>query len=115
MPIPEFFSAYGEPAFRALESKVLATAACESSAVIATGGGIVTVPGNRYLLEQNCISVHITRPLDELPAYGRPVTAAKGVEQIWNERKDLYDAWSSREYPNIGITETAQAIAADIG
>lgn len=113
MPIPEFFAKYGEPAFRALESKVLAMTARESSAVIATGGGIVTVPGNRYLLEQNCACVFITRPLNELPSYGRPVTAAKGVEQLWKERKELYNDWCVKKYTNIGIMETAQAIAAD--
>ncbi|MBQ4089614.1 MAG: shikimate kinase [Clostridia bacterium] len=113
MPIPEFFAKYGEPAFRALESKVLAMTARESSAVIATGGGIVTVPGNRYLLDQNCACIFITRPLEKLPSYGRPVTTAKGVEQLWKERKDLYNDWCVKKYSNIGIIETAQAIAAD--
>lgn len=115
MPIPDFFAKFGEKAFRALESKVLATAVQESSAVIATGGGIVTVPGNRYLLSQNCITVMISRPLNELPSYGRPVTAAKGVEQLWKERKELYVAWSIKCYNNIGVDETAQSIAADLG
>lgn len=113
MPIPEFFSKFGEPAFRALESKVLAVAARESSCVIATGGGVVTVPGNRYLLEQNCITVLIERPLEELPSFGRPVTAAKGVEQIYRERRELYNAWSVKKYANTDIEETARAIAAD--
>ena len=113
MPIPEFFSKYGEPAFRALESRMLAAAAKESSCVIATGGGIVTVPGNRYLLEQNCITVLIERPLEELPSFGRPVTAAKGVEQIYRERRELYNSWSVKKYANTGIEETARAIAAD--
>ena len=113
MPIPEFFAKYGEPAFRALESRMLAAAAKESSCVIATGGGIVTVPGNRYLLEQNCITVLIERPLEELPSFGRPVTAAKGVEQIYRERRELYNSWSVKKYANTGIEETARAIAAD--
>ena len=113
MPIPEFFSKYGEPAFRALESRMLAAAAKESSCVIATGGGIVTVPGNRYLLEQNCITVLIERPLEDLPSFGRPVTAAKGVEQIYRERRELYNSWSVKKYANTGIEETARAIAAD--
>lgn len=113
MPIPEFFAKFGEPTFRALESKALAIAAAESSCVIATGGGIVTVPGNRYLLDQNCVTVLIERPLEELPAFGRPVTAARGVEQIYSERRALYDSWSVKKYANVGIEETAQTIAAD--
>lgn len=113
MSIPEYFAKYGEPAFRALESKALAAAAKESSAVIATGGGIVTVPGNKYLLAQNCVTVLIKRPLDQLPSYGRPVTAAKGVEQIYRERRALYDSWSVKKYDNVGVEETARAIAKD--
>ena len=114
MPIPEFFAAYGELAFRRLETRVLAAAAKESSAVLATGGGIVTVPGNRYLLDQNCITLLIERPLNELPAFGRPVTAAKGVEQIYRERREMYESWCAKKYANTGIEETAQAIAADL-
>ena len=75
----------------------------------------MTVPGNRYLLSQNCITIMISRPLSELPSFGRPVTAAKGVEQLWKERKDLYNTWSTKYYKNIGVDETAQAIAADLG
>lgn len=113
MPIPEFFAKFGEPAFRALESKALAVAASESSCIIATGGGVVTIPGNRYLLEQNCVTVLIERPLDELPAFGRPVTAARGVEQLYRERRELYEAWCVKKYVNTGIEKTARAIAAD--
>ena len=113
MPIPEYFAAHGEAAFRALETSVLARYAKESALVIATGGGIVTVPENRQLLRQNCSVVLITRPLDELPAYGRPVTAAKGVERIYAERREAYESWSENAYANTGIDETAHAIAAD--
>ena len=71
------------------------------------------MPGNRYLLEQNCITVLIERPLEDLPSFGRPVTAAKGVEQIYRERRELYNSWSVKKYANTGIEETARAIAAD--
>ena len=114
MPIPEYFAAFGEAAFRRLESLTLARFAKQSAAVIATGGGIVTVPGNRYLLDQNSLVLLIERPLDELPSFGRPVTAAKGVEQIYRERKALYDDWSIKSYNNTGIEDTAQRIFEDI-
>jgi shikimate kinase/3-dehydroquinate synthase len=41
MPIAEMFARFGEPAFRALESQVLAEACRKSNVVIATGGGAV--------------------------------------------------------------------------
>lgn len=46
MPIGEFFRRFGEPAFRALESAVVAEACCEETVVIATGGGVVLSPTN---------------------------------------------------------------------
>ncbi len=114
MPIPEYFTRFGEAAFRRLESLMLAKYAKESSSVIATGGGIVTVPGNRYLLNQNCITLLIERPLEELPSFGRPVTASKGVEQLYRERKELYENWSVHKYANTGIEETASYIAKEL-
>ncbi len=48
--IPEIFEAQGEVAFRDLETQALKEAVSGESAVISTGGGIVTVPRNRELL-----------------------------------------------------------------
>ncbi|MGI6238831.1 MAG: shikimate kinase [Christensenellales bacterium] len=115
MPIPDYFEKMGEGAFRAVESRMLARAAKETHAVIATGGGIVTVPGNRGMLLQNCAVVAIEREISALAAGGRPVTRKKGVEAIYRERKPLYDSWSERTYENVGIKETARRIAADFG
>ncbi len=46
MPVFEFFARFGEAAFRAIESEVLAEACATQCAVIATGGGIVLKPEN---------------------------------------------------------------------
>jgi hypothetical protein len=81
--------------------------------LIATGGGVVTVPGNRPVLAQNCACVLIERPLTELPAAGRPVTMKKGVDALYRERKPLYDAWSEKTYQNRDVLETARSIAED--
>ncbi len=53
-PIPRIFAESGEEAFRDLESAVLADlhAGGPSHRVIATGGGIVTLPKNRRLLRR---------------------------------------------------------------
>lgn len=50
MPISEIFSRWGEVEFRRIEREQL-QAALEYSGVIATGGGIVTQPENRALLQ----------------------------------------------------------------
>lgn len=46
MPIGAFMPRFGEPAFRAIESKVLAEVCLETRVVVATGGGIVLRSGN---------------------------------------------------------------------
>jgi shikimate dehydrogenase len=113
MPIPDFFALKGERAFRAVEARTLQRAAKEPGCVIATGGGIVTVPGNRAILMQNCALIQIERSLADLPSNGRPVTQKRGVEALYRERKPLYDMWSERTYENRDVEETARRIAED--
>ena len=57
--IPWIFDVEGEEGFRRRETRVLADA-CESTpAVIATGGGIVTVDENRELIRENGVVVYL--------------------------------------------------------
>lgn len=110
MPIPEYFARFGEPAFRKIESRILAEAAKESRAVIATGGGIVTVPENRRSLLRNCQVVYLRRSLDQLPDFGRPVTQKTGVEALFAQRKALYEGWADDIVDNVGIEATAEIL-----
>jgi len=113
-PIPEIFAQEGETAFRALETQALAAAAKESRAVIATGGGVVTRSENRDILRRNCTIVLIERALSALPIAGRPLSQGRGVEEIYRERKPLYDAWCDARYTNTSIEQTALAIKEDL-
>ena len=110
MPIPEYFASFGEPAFRKIESRILAEAAKESRAVIATGGGIVTVPENRRSLLRNCQVVYLRRSLDQLPDFDRPVTQKTGVEALFAQRKALYEGWADDIVDNVGIEATAEIL-----
>ena len=58
-PIPRIFAEDGEAAFRALESAVLADACREQTAVVATGGGVVTVEANWPVMRQDALVVHL--------------------------------------------------------
>ena len=51
-PVTQIFEDEGEEAFRALETEVLRECSEDSGKVISTGGGIVTRPENRELLEK---------------------------------------------------------------
>ena len=110
MPIPEYFARHGEPAFRVLESQVLHEAAKGSGQVIATGGGVVTVPGNLPLLQQNSIVLYLQRDLSRLSSSGRPLSQGRGVAALFEERRPLYEAWGERIYVNEDSRRTARAI-----
>ena len=84
----------GEDAFRTIETRVTGQWCAKSGLVIACGGGVVTRPENRDLLRQNGRVVLLDRPIDQLSSKGRPVSQAKGIEQVAHERMGLYRAWA---------------------
>ena len=99
MSIPEIFATQGEAAFRELESACTAEALAHPGRVVATGGGVVTRPGNLRALRQNGPVVLLTRGLEgeDLALDGRPVSQAKGLDQLRAERAPLYRAWADIE------------------
>ncbi len=100
MPIPQIFETQGEAAFRAVETQALAQAAKESGLVIATGGGVVTQPRNLPLLQQNSVVVYLRRDLHLLPLHGRPLSQGRGVQELFKQRRPLYQAWADLEVDN---------------
>lgn len=109
--IPDIIGRDGEPAFRRLETGVLAEVSKRSGAVIATGGGIVTVPANLPLIRQNSVCVFLKRDLGKLSAEGRPLSLKYGVDVLYNVRLPLYQAWSDLEVDsNKSIPHTVKAI-----
>jgi len=107
IPVPDFLRQNGEPAFRRLESEILADAASGSGRVLATGGGIVTVPENRKLLRRNSIAVFLDRPPADLPTAGRPLSQSRGVDALYRERLPLYTAWCDLRVENPASPEAA--------
>ena len=102
MPIPQIFEELGEEGFRAIETRCVAQATSCPGRVVATGGGVVTRPENRFFLKQNGPVVLLTRglvddPSDDLAVEGRPLSQAKGLERLRAERADLYHAWADIE------------------
>lgn len=66
LKIPEIFSAYGEPAFRDLERRVIARLLTEAPRVLATGGGAFVEPRTRAEIERRAVSVWLRADLDLL-------------------------------------------------
>ena len=84
----------GEEAFREVETRVTGTYGARSGLVIACGGGVVTRERNYPALHQNGTIVFLDRPIRELSDEGRPVSQAKGVARVAEERMGLYRSWA---------------------
>ena len=97
--IPEIFARDGEEGFRRLERQVLQQLSQWHSLVVATGGGIVTVPANWGELRQGVViwldvaEDELLRRLQADPG-GRPLLAGEGVEEkihkLAEARRPLY-------------------------
>ncbi len=108
--VPQIIAQDGIEAFRVKETEVLKDISKESGKIIATGGGIVTVKENLPLLRQNSIVFFIDRELNALSVKGRPLSQAKGVETLYNERIDLYKNFSNHTIDSRTTEENAEKI-----
>ena len=100
-----YITAYGEPAFRQLETKVLSDNAKRSGLVIACGGGVVTAPQNYGLLHQNSTIVMLERPLEDLSVARRPLSQQHGIEALAKVRMPLYREWADHTLACTGTPE----------
>lgn len=98
--IPEIFEADGEAGFRKLERQALEKTVAkyaESTAVLALGGGTVTVPGAVDLLQNKTICIYLKASSETLrlrlegASEGRPL-AGEGWEERLASREPLYEA-----------------------
>ena len=90
--IPEIFQTEGESGFRKIETEVLFDLCRQSGAVIATGGGAVTVPKNHGILRQNSLVVFLNRDIAVLPTNGRPLSEQNDLHEMFRQRLPLYRA-----------------------
>ena len=68
--------------------------------MIATGGGCVTREGNYPLLHQNGTIYFLQREISQLPTEGRPQSQAGNLEEMFNLRKPLYEAFADKIVDN---------------
>ena len=91
MSIPEIFAAEGENGFRARETAVLRELGKRSGAIISTGGGCVTKEENYNLLHQNGVIVWRQRDVSLLSRKGRPISLSRDLNELYAERKPMYE------------------------
>jgi len=79
-PIATIFANEGEPAFRHYETEAIrAVLDREESTIIALGGGALTVPRNRKLLEERAYRIFIKVPAEQILARVRRSREARPV------------------------------------
>ena len=107
MSIPEIFAAEGENGFRARETAVLQELGKRSGAIISTGGGCVTKPENYNLLHQNGVIVWRQRDVSLLSRKGRPISLSRDLNELYAERKPMYERFADIVIPPTETIEEA--------
>ncbi len=115
MDIPEIFEKFGEACFRELETGVLREVSKESGKIIATGGGVVTVPQNLDLIRQNSICIFLDREKEKLDISGRPLSRSVGIDELYSRRLPLYRCWADLTFRVDDPDTTAENIKKELG
>lgn len=100
----EIINSDGERAFRLVETEVLKGMCKQSSAVIATGGGVVTVHDNLDILRQNGRIIFVDRDIDVLSKDDRPLSV--NLPELYEKRMPLYREFSDRTIDGNSDAET---------
>lgn len=111
LTISEIFTRYGEPEFRKMEHEVLKDFGKRPGLVLATGGGCVKNLENYSLLHQNGSIFWLQRDLHQLATERRPLSQQNTLQQLYAQRKPMYEAFCDRTVVN---RETPEDTVADI-
>ena len=116
-PIPQIFSEDGEEIFRQIETDALSEVSKLSSKVIATGGGIVKLERNHYLLRQNSVVVYLSRDIEKLSTDNRPLSKnIENLKKLYDERIGFYKALCDIEADsNQSVEATAKNLLEALG
>ncbi len=109
--INRIFEDDGETVFRDMETLVLKQSVGQGG-VLATGGGVVTIPRNQEFLEDGIV-VFLDRPLSILlestTTEERPLLkeGREKLKNLYEVRYDLYCQWADVQVKNSGTAEDA--------
>lgn len=97
----------GEEVFRQRESEITREYLCKSGLVVSCGGGTVVREENHFPIKCNSVVIYNCRPLSVLSMNNRPLSASKGPEKLFEERKGLYESLADVTM-SIGEKETRE-------
>jgi shikimate kinase len=103
MTIAEIFATHSEPAFRALEARLLPRA-LEPGAVVALGGGTLIDDGNWHLVSDKANTVYLEVPFETMwqriqARPGRPLASGRSREEVlalFERRRPRYEQAAHR-------------------
>ena len=95
MPIADFFAKEGEPAFRQIESEVLAELT-KSDHLVSTGGGVVVSEANRRILAEHPETIYLKADFETL--YNRITNDSENVRPLFvnNSKEDFKAIFDSQ-------------------
>ena len=112
--IPTIFSKYGEEYFRLLETRALEQISDDfGDVIVSCGGGVVTNSNNLSVMKKG-VTVFLDAPIETLKEHlsnsstQRPLLKVKTIEQIYNERIELY-----KKFADVTISYNSYIEAAD--
>lgn len=113
--VPDYINTHGVDAFRTVERETIAETGKQHGLVIATGGGAPTIPANKDLLRQNGRIYWLTRPLEDLPTDGRPLSTGglETLRRLYEERKACYADFADVTLANTSVDHTVTEILED--
>lgn len=129
MTIPELFERYGEPEFRALESRVIQRVLETGPQVLSTGGGAFMNAQTRGLIAAQAVSIWLKADLDVLFArvakkQNRPLLKTEDpkatLRRLMDERYPVYaeanvTVYTRDERKDVIVGEVLDALAGHLG
>jgi len=108
--IPDIFAKKGEKFFRDAETHCAKVVAKMTSAVVATGGGILLKEENMKALSENGVVIFLDRPVKEIlgeDLSGRPLLKddSERIYKLYNNRIDLYKKYGEYKIESIKSPE----------
>lgn len=95
--ISRIFATEGERAFRALETQVLESLACERSLLVSCGGGVVETPRNIELMHEMGVCVYLDGAFDDSMRQIRSLASRpdfrspEHARRLYRHRRPLYE------------------------
>ena len=103
----EIIESEGEAKFREVESAVIKDLSLKRGAIIALGGGAILKDTNVKNLKRNGVIVYVKRNLDLLVSKNRPLSKKCGIENLYSQRKIIYENTCDYIVENNGSIESA--------